>query len=66
MASNRESPLEIRKEEFRKVGYQLVDSISDFIDAIDKKKVTTGESPEQLQKIIGNSSLPESGKSVEE
>jgi glutamate/tyrosine decarboxylase-like PLP-dependent enzyme len=66
MINHRESPLEIRKEEFKKIAYQLVDSISDFFDTIDKKQVTTGESPEQLQKIIGNSSLPESGRSAEE
>jgi glutamate/tyrosine decarboxylase-like PLP-dependent enzyme len=66
MKNYRESPLEISREEFRKIGYQLIDSISDFISSFDKKKVTPGESPEQLQKIIGNSSIPEDGKSAQE
>ena len=61
MKSNRESPIEISKEEFKKIGYQLIDDIADFIDNIDEKKVTTGESPAEVEKIIGNSSLPENG-----
>lgn len=65
MKKNRETPIEINKEEFKKIGYQLIDTISDFINTIDKKPVTPGDSPEQLQKIIGNSSLPENGVSAE-
>ncbi len=66
MKNYRESPLEISKEEFRKIGYQLIDSVSDFLDSIDNARVTTGESPEQIQKVIGTSSLPEAGKSAQE
>ena len=66
MTNNRETPIEISKEEFKKIGYQLIDTISDFIDTIEEKPVTTGESPKQLQKIIGTSSLPENGAPVEE
>lgn len=61
MAENRVSPVEINKEEFRKIGYQLVDTISNFIDFIGKKPVTTGETPGQIQEILGNQSLPEQG-----
>ncbi len=66
MENTRESPLEISRKEFRKIGYQLIDSISDFIGSIDKKQVTTGESPEKIQKIVGSSSLPEDGRSAQE
>lgn len=66
MTNNRETPIEISKEEFRKIGYQLIDKIADFIDSIDKKPVTTGETPRELQKILGNSSLPENGISAAE
>ena len=64
MNYNRESPIEISKEDFKNIGYALVDSIANFIDTIDEKKVTTGENPEQIQKILGNASLPENGSSV--
>ncbi|WP_291868126.1 pyridoxal-dependent decarboxylase [Maribacter sp.] len=61
MEENRNSSVEISKEEFRKIGYKLIDDISDFINTIDKKPVTTGESPRQIQNILGISSLPENG-----
>lgn len=66
MLNNRETPIEISKSEFKKIGYRLIDTISDFIDTIDQKRVTTGESPEQLQNILGTSSLPENGTSAEQ
>jgi glutamate/tyrosine decarboxylase-like PLP-dependent enzyme len=66
MTNNRVSPIEISKEEFKKIGYQLIDSISYFIDTIKENPVTTGETPKQLQKIIGTAPLPESGSSVQE
>lgn len=66
MKDNRETPITISKEEFKKIGYQLIESLSDFIDTIDEKPVTTGETPKQIQTILGNASLPEHGTSVSE
>ncbi len=66
MADNREAPIDIGKEEFKKIGYQLIDRIADFLDSIYEKPVTRGESPSELQDIFGNASLPENGSSVEE
>jgi len=66
MTNNRKTPIEISAAEFRNIGYHLIDSISNFIDTIEEKRVTTGESSKQLQKIIGTSSLPENGTSVKE
>jgi aromatic-L-amino-acid decarboxylase len=66
MTKRRETPIEIGKEEFRRIGYQLIDAVSNFIDTIDEKPVTTGESSKQLQHIIGTSSLPEYGTPAEE
>ena len=64
MKNKRESSIEISKAEFKKIGHQLIDTIADFIDTIAERPVTTGETPDQLQKIIGTSSLPEKGVSV--
>ncbi|HEX5151326.1 MAG TPA: pyridoxal-dependent decarboxylase [Parafilimonas sp.] len=61
MANLRKTPIEPGKEEFREVGYYLVDAIADFLDTIKQRPVTTGESPKQLQAILGNTSLPENG-----
>lgn len=66
MTDTRETTIEISKEEFKKVGYQLIDKIANFIDSIDKNPITRGESPSELQKILGNSSLPENGSPVED
>ncbi len=57
----RKTPIELSKEEFRKIGYRLIDEISDFISTIDKKPVTPNESPIQLQNVLGSSPLPEKG-----
>lgn len=51
------------KKEFRHIGYQLINTISDFMDTIDQKHVTSGESPGQIQSVLGNDSLPEDGAS---
>ncbi|MGI0108248.1 pyridoxal phosphate-dependent decarboxylase family protein [Salinimicrobium sp. WS361] len=67
MSKVRESSIEMGKEEFRRVGYKLIDDISNFIESIDEKPVTTNETPGELQnKILGNAPLPEEGKSVSE
>ena len=61
MTDKKYHSIEISKEEFRKIGHQLIDDISDFIDSIDKKPVTTNKTPSELQKILGGTSLPENG-----
>ena len=66
MTDTRVSPIEISKDDFKKIGYQLIDTISDFFDNIDEKPVTTGETPKQIQTLLGNASLPEKGTDVSE
>jgi glutamate/tyrosine decarboxylase-like PLP-dependent enzyme len=66
MTEKRKSPVEISKDDFKKNGYQLVDAISNFIDTIYEKRVTTGETPKQIQQLLGNASLPENGTSISE
>ncbi|MEO6636951.1 MAG: pyridoxal-dependent decarboxylase [Ginsengibacter sp.] len=58
------SPVTMNKEEFKKVGYDLIDAIANFYDTIIDKPVTTGETPKQIQNILGTASLPEEGTSV--
>jgi aromatic-L-amino-acid/L-tryptophan decarboxylase len=61
MPDKRETPITIGKDEFRRIGYLLIDTIAGFIDTIDQRPVTTGETPRQLQTLLGNASLPEQG-----
>jgi aromatic-L-amino-acid decarboxylase len=66
MTNNRKAPIEIDKKEFKKIAYQLIDTISNFIETIEENPVTSRESPQELQKLLGNPSLPEKGESAEE
>ncbi|MBT8298099.1 MAG: aminotransferase class V-fold PLP-dependent enzyme [Maribacter sp.] len=66
MSGHRETPIEISSSDFKKIGYNLIDTLASFFDAIEDYPVTRGESPLQLQKILGSSSLPKKGISAEE
>jgi len=61
MAKNRETPIEIDKETFKKMGYELIDKLADFVETIGTKPVTPGESPAQLQQLLGTDPMPENG-----
>lgn len=54
----------MQKAEFKQLGYQLIDTIADFIDTVDERPITSGESPSQLQKVLGSRSFPEEGESA--
>ena len=58
---NREAPLEIHGDEFRKLGHQLVDRIAGFLDGLPQRPVTTDESPQAMRKLLGPDILPERG-----
>ncbi len=49
-------------EQFRRNGYALVDNLATFLDNITQKSVTTGESPETIQQLLGSAGLPEKGE----
>lgn len=66
MEKKESSPLEISKDDFRRMGYRMIDSISEFIDGIAGRPVTTGETPDEIMKITGTSRLPENGSSPDE
>jgi len=54
------------KDEFKSIGYQLVDAIAGFYESIHDKLVTSGETPGQIQALLGNAGLPENGTSTDE
>ena len=66
MTGQRETPIEISSNDFKKIGYQLIDTIAQFYDDIDNYPITKGESPLQLQDILGRAGLPKKGISAEE
>ncbi len=64
MTTNRDAAIDLNKEEFKQMGYKLIDSIAEFIHTINQKPVTTGENPQQIQQLLGTASLPENGTSA--
>ncbi len=64
--NHRTSPLEISKEDFKEIGYRLIDNLAEFYDTIKEKHVTTGETPKQIDAVLGNASLPENGTPIPE
>lgn len=58
---NRKTPIDISKEDFLKIGHQLIEDVADFLDTIEERPVTKGESPEQLQQLLNNNSLADGG-----
>lgn len=61
MAGRRETPIGISKEEFQKIGHELIDSISDLLDSMEEKPVTYGATSEQVRTFLGRGSLPQDG-----
>ena len=59
----RKTPIEIDKSTFQKMGYELIDRVSEFINTIDQKPVTTNKSNKEIASLIGKTSLPENGSS---
>jgi glutamate/tyrosine decarboxylase-like PLP-dependent enzyme len=57
----RQAPLEIHGNEFRQLGYQLVDKIAEFLDGIAQRPVTPGESPQAIRKLLSAEDLPTHG-----
>src|ERR1700683_4780719 len=60
--AKRVSPLAMGSQEFRELGYQLIDRIAGFLDSLPERKVTPGESPSAVRQALGaERSLPQQG-----
>jgi aromatic-L-amino-acid/L-tryptophan decarboxylase len=55
------APLEMTPSEFRKVGYQLVERIAEFLCTLPDRPVIPNESPKVIRDVLGSSSFPEQG-----
>ena len=62
----RDAPLEIDPEEFRELGRRAVDRVADFLASVRDRKVTPGETPGQVRKMLGRRPLPERGAPARE
>src|SRR5271170_6696455 len=50
--AERLSPLEISSDEFRTLGYQLIDRIAGFLDSLPDRAVTPGETPSAVRQAL--------------
>ena len=58
----RQAPIEIAPAEFRRLGYQLVDRIADFLSSLPQRPVTRGESAAVVRQALGSENkLPDHG-----
>ncbi len=63
---DREAPLEMHGDEFRKLGHHLVEQIAEFLDKMAEHPVTTAASPQALRQLLGTDSLPEHGSPAQD
>ncbi len=66
MKNKRNAAIDMDAAEFRKLGHELVDSISDFMENLSDKPVTTGKSPMEVRELLSSTTLPEDGTSPSE
>src|SRR6266487_2668590 len=55
------APLEMTPSEFRKLGYELVERIAEFLCTLPDRPVTPNVSPQVIREALGTGSLPEEG-----
>ena len=58
---DRQPHLEMSPDEFRRIGHQVIDRISDFLASLPGRPVTPAESPDQVRSVLGGGNLPERG-----
>lgn len=62
-SATRVSPLAIESQQFRALGYQLVDRIAGFLDSLPEVRVTPAESPTQVRQALqAERPLPDQGE----
>jgi len=57
MIRTRTAPIEMQSEEFRTIGYHLVDRIAELLDSLPTRSVTTGEAPPAIRAELDSARL---------
>src|SRR5260221_10894953 len=58
---SRNAPLDIKPDDFRTLGHEMIDRIADFLSQLPAGKVTPGESPSDVRRLLGSGGLPPRG-----
>jgi len=61
IAEPRNAPLDMSPEEFRALGYRVVDQAAALLGSMAERRVSPGESPREVRDILGDSPLPQQG-----
>src|SRR5215831_17962841 len=59
--AGRRAPFEMRPEEFRALGRELVDRIADFLATLPERRVAGAQDPSEIRARLGSGGLPERG-----
>jgi glutamate/tyrosine decarboxylase-like PLP-dependent enzyme len=62
----RDAILDMDPEEFRKLGHQLIDQISDFLTSLPSRPLTKADTPSEVRTLLKQRSLPEKGMEAEQ
>jgi len=57
----RDSAPDLSPDEFRKLGYALVDQIAEFFGTLPQRPVTRAHAPKEIRALLGTGSLPDQG-----
>jgi aromatic-L-amino-acid decarboxylase len=65
--NDRDVPLEMSGDEFRRIGHQMIDAVGELLDSMRNRKVSSGISPDETRAILGaHETLPEHGMDTED
>jgi aromatic-L-amino-acid decarboxylase len=64
--ADRNAPIELDAEEFRRLGHGLVDDIADFLGTVPERKVAPGQTADEVRDALGRGGLPEQGTPADE
>ncbi len=61
----RDSPINMSAEEFRRLGYSVVDSLASLFETLRDRPVAAGTTPSEIRSVLGTGGIPENGEDAE-
>ncbi len=58
----RDAPINMSAEEFRRLGYSVVDSLASLFDTFRSRPVAVGTTPSEIRSALGTGGIPEHGE----
>ena len=66
MTHERIAPIDLSPEQFRRMGYELVDRVGALLASMGDRPVTPGDTPEVVRELLGQDGLPDGGQDPED